>query len=226
MIVAVHQPNYLPYLGYFHKMARCNVLVLLDNAQLGTRSYTQRVKIRSSNGDTWLTVPALVKDRHGQRINEVEIDNTQAWQKKHWKTLLQSYGKASWFARYSGFFEEIYQSEHHLLGQLNERLIRYVAEMLEISTQIVPESSLSVCGTGTERIINICRTLDADIYLSGQGGKNYLEEERFVESGIQLCYQSFEHPIYPQLHGEFLPYMSIIDLLFNCGDESRNILLD
>lgn len=225
MIVAVHQPNYLPYLGYFHKMAHCDVFVLLDDVQFARRSYTQRVKIKTPNGDRWLTIPVLTKDKRDQRINEVEIDNTQAWGKKHWKSLLHSYRQASYFSMHSDFFEGIYAREYHQLGGLNECLIRYLADELKISTSIVRASSLNVKGKRTERIINICKALGGDIYLSGISGRNYLTEEKFTEAGIQLQYQDFQHPIYPQLHDEFLPYMSVVDLLFNCGDESRYILL-
>lgn len=225
MIIAVHQPNYLPYLGYFHKMAQCDLFVLLDDVQLGTRSYTQRVKIRMSGGDTWLTVPVLTKDRPNQPINEVEIDNTQTWGKRHWKSLIHSYHKTRHFSRYSDFLEEIYKKEHPYLGEFNELLIQYLVNELDICTKIVKASSLKVNGQGSDRIINICQALGGDTYLSGKSGKDYLDEKKFAEAGIALQYQIFEHPIYPQLHGEFLAYMSIVDLLFNCGAESRSILL-
>lgn len=225
MIVAVHQPNYLPYLGYFHKMAQCDVFVLLDNVQFGTRPYTQRVKIKTPQGESWLTVPVLTKNKHNQRIHEVEIDHNQTWRKTHWKSLQQNYAKTPYFSHYRDFFEALYASEHCWLGQLNERLIRYLADKLEISVPLVLESSLRVTGEETERIINICQALGADTYLSGKSGRAYLNEARFEQAGLQLQYQDFQHPVYPQPYGEFLPYMAVVDLLFNCGDKSRDILL-
>lgn len=225
MRVAVHQPNYLPYLGYFHKMAQCDVFVLLDNVQFGTRPYTQRVKIKTAHRDSWLTVPVLSKNKHGQRIHEVEIDNNQPWRKTHWKSMQQNYAKAPYFSQYRDFFEEFYTREHQRLGQFNEFLIRYLAGKLEISTRLVPESSLHVAGEETDRIINICQALGADTYVSGKSGRDYLDEEKFVKANLQLQYHDFQHPVYPQLYGKFLPYMSVVDLLFNCGNNSRDILL-
>lgn len=225
MRVALHQPNYLPYLGYFHKMAHCDVFVLLDDVQFAKRSYTQRVKIRTEDGEAWLTVPVLTRKKRFQLICEVEIDAAKAWEKKHWKSLVQSYRKASCFAAYRDFFEGIYAQQHVRLGELNERLIRYLAGELGISTRIVKSSSLRIMGSRTPRIISICEALGGDSYLSGKSGRLYLDEVKFAEARIRLHYQDFQHPVYPQLHGEFRPYMSAVDLLFNCGDKSREILL-
>lgn len=224
MKVTIHQPNYLPYLGYFHKMAQCDVFVLLDDVQFMKRSYTQRVKIKAASGDLWLTIPVFTKNRRSQIINEVEIDTTQPWERKHWKTLVQSYNKARYFSVYSEFFEAVYESKHQNLGEFNEHMILKLAAELDIHTRLIKASSLGVSGVRTEKIIGICKALGGDIYLSGTSGVHYLEEEKFHEAGIRLEYQEFQHPIYPQLHGGFEPNLSVVDLLFNCGRESKYYL--
>ena len=225
MRVAIHQPNYFPYLGYFHKMANCDVFVILDDVDFAKRSYTQRTKISTPTGEAWLTIPVLTKDRGEQRISDVEIDNTQPWARKHWRTLLHSYQQARHFSSYSDSLAGTYEGEHRWLAELNVSLIRRVADLLGVATPLVKASSLKVEGKRTDRIIDICRKLGADGYVSGKSGRDYMDEGKVAEANILLYYQDFQHPVYQQVHGEFKYYMSILDLLFNCGEKSGQILL-
>lgn len=224
MIVAIHQPNYLPFLGYFHKMSRCDVFVLLDNVQYVKGYYIQRVKIKTPKGADWLGVPVLNHGRHGQLINATEIDPTQNWQERHWKTLFLNYAKAPFFERYAAFLQDVYAGRWERLSDLNEHLIRFVMSELTISVELVKASQLDASGHSSDLLVNICKELGATTYLSGNGAKDYLDPEKFAEAGIELRFNDFEHPVYPQLHGPFAPYLSTIDLLLNCGPESRSIL--
>ncbi|MBP7056398.1 MAG: WbqC family protein [Candidatus Omnitrophica bacterium] len=228
MIVAVHQPQYLPWLGYFHKIANCDKFVFLDNVQYKDREFQNRNKIRTKDGPMWLTVPVSSKGRGRQIISRVLIDNGFEWKRKHLAALKTSYGHAPFFESYFPFFEKVSDKRWERLSDLNFHIIEYILKELGISKPIYFESELGTKSQKTDRIIEICRKLASDTYLSGAGGKDYLEEEKFSSSGIKLVYQKFDHPVYKQQFmkddKDFMPYMSIVDLLFNEGPKSREIL--
>lgn len=218
MIVSVHQPNYLPWLGYFLKIANSDIFVFLDNVPYTKNSIINRNKIKTEHGAMWLTVSVLTKGRYGQLINEVEINNNVPWSKIHWKTIWANYAKAPYFQSYSSLFESVYQREWRKLSELNETLIRLICEIFSIKgVKFIRASELNVSGKSTELLINICKALGADTYLSGFGGKKYMNEKLFEKRGIELKYYEFQHPIYKQLWGDFISNLSVIDLLFNEG---------
>jgi hypothetical protein len=225
MVIAVHQPQYIPWLGYFHKIAKCDSFVFLDNVQYKTREFQNRNRIRTDKGWMWLTVPVVTKDGCRIRMADVEIDNTMPWQRKHLGSIKTSYATAPYFKEYYGFFEDTFQRQWLKLSDLNVHITRFVMGQLSITTPIVFESELNVITPKTQRIIDICRKMNADIYLSGVGAKEYLEESLFPEQRITLYYQHFDHPEYKQCFEPFMPYMSVIDLLFNHGPASKDILL-
>jgi len=226
MIVAIHQPNFLPWLGYFYKISQCDVFVLLDNVQYTKNSFINRNRIKTPQGELWLTVPVKIKGRFGQLIKDVEIDNGPNWRTKHMKTLEMNYRRVKFFDQ---VFQKVraayYANDWGNLSQFNTRLLECVLSLLKLEVQLVRASELDVEGASTKLLINICKVLSADTYLSGFGGVKYQEEELFKEAGIALRYYGFDHSVYPQLWGEFIPNLSIIDLLFNCGLESLNIIL-
>ena len=224
MIVSVHQPHYLPWLGYFDKMASSDAFVFLDMVQYKRREFQNRNKIRTGDGWVWLTVPVISKGRYNQRIYEVAIDNTINWQSSHWGKIKTDYDKAPYFKDYSDFFEEVYTNKWDRLTKLNIYVIKYLLACLDIDTPLYLESDLETKTQGTERIIQICKKLGADTYLSGVGGKVYLDEAKLARAGINLEYQDFHHPQYQQQYPGFEPYMSVIDLLFNHGKDSLKIL--
>lgn len=225
MIISVHQPQYLPWLGYFHKMYHSDAFVFLDNVQYKKREYQNRNRIRTKNGDIWLTVPVLRDTEPYSNISGVRIDNSQTWQKKHWKAIYLNYARAPFFKKYSDYFEKVYKTGWDMLADLNMHITRYIAQSLGIDRPIYKESQFNITSKNTARIIDICRALKADTYLSGIGGREYLDEKLFDSSGIKLAYQDFRHPEYTQRYEPFIPYMSVIDLLFNCGDSSFRILM-
>jgi hypothetical protein len=228
MILSVHQPQYIPWLGYFDKIARSDAFVFLDCVQYKEREFQNRNKIRTKDGWIWLTVPVATKGLGRQNIRDVKIDNSFSWRKEHLGGIRAWYGRAPFFEKYNPFFEELYSREWDSLSDLNIRIIGYILKELSISTPVYFESKLDIKNKKTDRIIEICGKIKADTYLSGIGGKEYLEEEKFANSGIILKYQEFKHPVYKQQFmkdkGDFIPYMSILDLLFNEGPRSGEIL--
>ena len=225
MIMSCHQPQYLPWLGYIDKIRASDVFVYLERVQYKKREYQNRNRIKTKDGPLSLAVPVKTKDKYDQLICDVEIDNTDDWRKKHWRAIEVNYHKAPHFNDHKDFFEDLYLREWRMLAPLNEHIIGYILEYLQIVTPIQSDLALDVHAKSTDRIIEICKAVGADAYLSGAGGKSYLEEEKVASHGIRLSYQDFKHPEYPQLYGEFIPYLSTIDLLFNCGKESANILI-
>jgi hypothetical protein len=228
MILAVHQPQYIPWLGYFDKIAKSDCFVFLDQVQYKPREFQNRNKIRTKDGWIWLSVPVISKGLGRQRICDVSIDNEFPWQKKHLKSLRVWYGKAKFFSDYLTFFEEAYTRKWERLVDLNVHIINYILKQLTISKPIYFESQLNIVNNSTERIIEICKKLKVDTYLSGIGGKEYLQEDKFIKTGIKLIYQDFIHPKHHQQFmsddNDFIPYMSMLDLLFNEGPRNREIL--
>jgi hypothetical protein len=224
MIVSAHQPQYIPWLGYFDKIAKSDRFVFLDNVQYKEREFQNRNKIRTKDGSIWLTVPVISKGEGRQNIRDVKIDNELAWQRKHLGSLRSAYASANFFNDYYPFFEEILARDWIFLKDLNIEIIRFILKELSISTPIAFESELKVITASSQRIVDICKNLEADTYLSGSGGRDYLDEKLFARENIKLLYQDFKHPGYKQCFQPFEPFMSTVDLLFNHGKDSREIL--
>ena len=223
-IVGIHQPEHLPWLGFFNKISQSNIFVLLDNVQYEKNYFQNRNRIRTKDGCVWLTVPVLTAGKQSQLIKDVKIDNTKNWCEKHWKTISYSYGNAPFFGRYSGFFKKNYGKKWNHLAKLNESIIKHMIKELGIRVKLVRASDLDVHGSSTDLLLDICKKLDADTYLSGVSGRDYLEENKFKKENIKVMYQDFHHPTYPQQFKPFVSNMSAIDLLFNCGKDSLSIL--
>ncbi|MEK7274777.1 MAG: WbqC family protein [Candidatus Desantisbacteria bacterium] len=226
MIVSIHQPDYLPWLGFFDKICLCDVFVLLDNVQFSKNYFTNRNKIRTSQGWTWLTVPVLTKGKSEQRIDEVKINaiNEKKWAEKQWKTIEQNYKKAPFFSEHADFFCQLYSREWDSLTELNKTIIRYLVDAFGLKTRICEVAEIKTEGNGTELLFNICQALGANTYLSGAFGKEYLDENLFANHGINVVYQEFSHPEYKQVFEPFIHDMSAIDLIFNHGNDSLQIL--
>lgn len=225
MIISAHQPQYLPWLGYFHKIASSDKFLFLDCVQYKKREFQNRNKIRTPQGFLWLTVPVLTKGRYDQFLKEVEIDNTGDWAKSHWLALRTNYTRASHFHTYAPFFEETYARRWTRLVDLSIHIIQFLLKCFEIRTELLMESEIGTEGKATERLIKLALKLEATTYLSGLGGKEYLEEDQFRKAGIGLVYQTFSHPTHPQLFmkssSDFIPNLSAVDLLFNEGSHAK-----
>ncbi|MDP8299242.1 MAG: WbqC family protein [Candidatus Tantalella remota] len=222
MKIAIHQPQYLPWVGYFDKMDRADVFVILDDVQYKKNEWQNRNKIRNADGWQWITVPVVFE--FGQKITEVGIDNKQPWKEKHLRSLEMNYSRADGFKEHFSFFKDAYEKEWKTLVDINGHFINYLKDVLGIQTEIVISSSLGIKTEKTRRLIDICEALNADTYISGAGGADYLEESEFPAHGITLEFQDYKHPEYRQMYEGFESYMSIVDLLFCQGGKSLEII--
>ncbi len=220
--VSIHQPGYLPWLGFFKKIMYSDVFVFLDDIEYAKRQYHNRNQIRTSQGAHYLSVP--VKKKSSDILNKIQLDYSTDWNLNHKKTIEYSYKKAKFFQDYWKFFDELYNKKFEFLIDLNLEIIKFVLKELEIKTKTILSSELDVMEKKSDRNLAICKKLDAEIYLSGFFGKNYLNENDFVKNKIKIEYQNFQHPIYEQLYEPFIPNLSIIDLLFNEGKKTGKIL--
>jgi len=222
MILAAHQPQFMPWLGYLHKMARCDVFVLLDDVQFKKNEFQNRNKIWSAEGGRWLTVPVLHK--FPQDIREVRVNNEPNWRDKERKTLAQTYSRAAHFKDSWGPWDKMYSMGWDSLLDINLYTIEELRRAFGVRTPMKLSSGLGAEGRATERLVNICRKEGADAYLSGAGGRDYLETGLFEKAGIRLFFQEFKHPVYPQFGGEFVPHLSALDAVFHLGPKAPELL--
>lgn len=227
-ILSIHQPNYIPWLGYFYKIAQSDVFVYLDSVQYPRgQSFSARNKVKTPNGPTWLTIPVSIPDGKKGKASFLEVDfATDKWRKKHLRTLQMSYAKAPFFEEILEIIEPIIKEETSFV-ELNISLIEEICNYLDLDTKRVRLSNLlTEYGEKTQLIIDICNAASADTYLSGTGGgKEYNDEVLLNQHDINLIYSDFNHPVYEQLWGDFESHLSILDLLMNHGKDSREILL-
>jgi len=225
MRIGILQPGYLPWLGFFEQMYKSDVFVIYEDVQYDKHGWRNRNRIKTANGVQWLTVPILVKFEEHPLISEVEVDNKQNWRKKHLSAIQQSYSKAPFYKEYADIFEEAYSRDWEYLIDIDMYFITKLSECLGMgSKKIIRSSTLDATGDRVERLVNICKMFKADTFYEGAAGRNYLDEKHFAGHGIRLEFQDYKHPIYNQLYGDFVPYLSVIDLLFNHGEESLAIL--
>ncbi len=223
MKVAIHQPQFFPYPGFFHKVSSADAFVIMDDVQYDKR-FTNRNKILAPQGPMWLTVPIDKADKFSSNM-DVRVNNALPWRAEHWKKITYSYRNSACFHLYREYLEDLYQRQHDLLFDLNLETTKAVMRWLDIDIPVVRESQLGVTGEGTQRLVNVCRAVGADTYVSGVGGKGYMDEELFRAHGVTLQYQLYEPTPYPQRFAtEFVPNLSILDMLFNLGPEARRIL--
>lgn len=224
MILAAHQPQFAPWLGFFDKLDRADVFVLLDNVQFKKNEWQNRNRIKGAGGAQWLTVP--VSFRLGQRINEVAISHRQNWPRRQLASLRSCYGRAAHFEPVLARYEDLLCGRRwEGISELNVALLGALTRCLRISTRVVLASELDGRHEDPDlRLIGLCRELQADTYLAGAGGRAYMNLERYRTAGIRVIFQEYHHPVYPQLFGGFEPALSVLDLLFNCGPRSLNVI--
>ncbi len=222
--VCIRQPGYLPNIGFFQKLMACDTFVYLDDTGYASEKWDNRNKIRSDTESMWLTVPILRKTKNN--LNEIFIANNGSWKKKHLRSIKYHYSKASYFNTYWPKLENILNKKWEKLIELNLELINWIKLELNIETTTILSSDLEIQEIGNAKLVQICKKLNATTYISGRMGKSYLDESLFTNQDIKVIYENFPHPKYSQIHEGFYPNMSIIDLLFNKGDESRSIVLN
>lgn len=223
-VVGILQPGYLPWLGFFEQMQQADVFVYYDDVQFEKGSWRNRNRIKTAQGPQWLTVPVLTKGEDFPLIREVRINPAESWTKKHIKAMGQNYGKAPFFAAYAPELFAILEKPRKFLLDLDLELLAWLREKLGIDTPVRCSSELGIAGRNVERLIAIIRHLDGRVFYEGRAGMDYIDPAFFAAAGIEVRFQEYAHPVYPQLYGEFVPYMSVMDLLFNCGPESLAII--
>ena len=223
-LVCIRQPGYLPYIGFFKKIQSSDVFVYLDDTKYVSHGWDNRNKIKTDTGSMWLTVP-INRNSMGDLMN-VLIENNDEWKKKHLRSIQINYQKSPFFETYWDSLRKIYEKPWEKLIDLNLALIDFFNSELNIETESFRSSELDVGSTGSNKLLEICEKLNADTYLSGSSGHDYLDETIFQAKKIKVIYENFEHPKYRQRGKDFLPNMAIIDLLFNEGENSKKILSD
>lgn len=222
MRAAISQPTYLPWMGYFGMIDLVDVFVFYDDVQFEKCSWQCRNRIKLPDGNAiWLSVPSM-RDELDTLIYDVKIKEHPDWAKKHWLTIYHSYLKAACFNLYQEKIESIYKMKHESLCDLNIYIIKELTKLLGIKSPVFIRSSelTGLTGKKTDRVLSVLEKIGADEYISTEGTKVYLETDKFKQKGIKLYWYIYNHPVYPQMGNDFIPYLSAVDLLFNTGGKA------
>lgn len=222
--LVVLQPGYLPWIGFFDQLNRSDVFIYYDDVQYDKNGWRNRNRIKSPQGILWLSVPVLTKGIEDKQIKNMLIDNRSNWNTKQLKSISMCYAKAPYFKNYFPELEELLSKTWDNICELDIALVELISKWLKLERKIYRSSELGIYGSKSERLLNFCKHLGADNYLSGNAAQDYLDVDLFKQSNINITWQDYEHPVYEQINGEFIPYLSVIDLIFNMGEESRKIL--
>lgn len=229
-VVAVHQPNFFPWLGYFNKIARSDIFIFMDNAQFPKTggTWVNRVHLLVHQQPAWVTAP-VVRSYHGTRsIGEMEINNTLPWREKLLRTITSNYGRASFFKQVYPLLEQLVNYSTDSVAAYNLNAIQALSRKFGLDvSKFELGSSLNVDGHATDLLIAMVKKVGGSAYLSGGGAGGYQEDEKFALAGLELIYQNFEHPTYFQFRSkDFVAGLSVIDALMNCGlDQTRELIL-
>jgi hypothetical protein len=217
--VVIHQPDFLPYLGFFQRFLSADEFVVLDHVQFVTgtsSSWTHRDKIKTDKGEKWLTL-SVRKACMDTPINAIELSKSVDWVSSNLNLLKQNYRRAPYFNEVFPFLVELYDKPPKLMMDFNLRSIELLMDLLDVRLPMVLSSTLQPVGRSNEMLIDLLGKVGATHYLSGKGGREYMQPKKYEQAGIKVVWQIFEHPVYPQQFGAFIPYLSTIDVLFNCG---------
>lgn len=221
----IHQPDFMPYLGFFHRLLHADLFIILDHVQFvhSNRSWTHRDKIKTATGESWLTI-SVVKAPRNTPINEIQLSDNN-WREQNLNLLRQNYRTAPYFSELFPMVQELYALPCKSLQDFNVASIKMLMNWFSIDVPLLFSSDLQPNGKKNELLVDLLRKVDASKYLSGVGARDYYDPEPFQRAGIEVLWQDFKHPVYPQQFGEFSPYLSSIDLFFNCGiEQARKIL--
>ena len=222
-IIAIHQPNFIPWLGYFHKIAQSDIFVLLDTVSYSKNSFINRNRIKTPQGEQWLTLPVTKPFYNSSQIKDVQLSQPVFVLPKILRTIQMNYGKTPHFKKYFTQFEAILMQPYSNMATINIDIIKWLVESFSIQTPLIKSSTLAVSTIEpTQRLIEICKKLDGKLYYSGRGGDNYQQHGKFKEENIEVILTDFKHPLYPQLWGDFIPNLSALDYLFNVGPIAKD----
>ena len=228
MKISIIQPLYLPWLGFFEMIAASDAYVAFDHVKFEPSSWQQRNRIKGPNGPFFITVPVRKARAGHDRICDREIEYGEPWVKKHMKSLELFYRKAAYFDRYFPGIRSILENRFRNIADLNVELIQLLLGFLGIEKKVIRSSGLALGKDGNlgknERLIHLMKVVGATSFYEGASGANFIDVSRFESEGMEVSFQMYDHPTYPQVHGEFVPYMSVVDLLFNCGDGALGVI--
>jgi len=213
MVVTIHQPDFLPWLGFFKRWKQSDIYIVLDDVQFIRRGWHHRDKIKTVHGAEWLTVPVKKRSRYYQKISEVEIDYHENWQQSHFGIVKAAYSKAKNFNLVFDVLTNIYSKNHRFLIDLNMDFLKFCAAQLGIDTPVLKASTYSTKETKSRKLLELVNAVGGSVYLTGSGSMDYLDEKIFSEAGVEVKWQEYEHPIYPQLYGKFEKTLSVLDYL-------------
>lgn len=227
-IVTIHQPEFIPWLGFFNKLWHCDIFIILDKVQFKKNNFENRNKVRTKNtpGWTWITIPVLIKGKFGQKIDEVLINDEMAprWRIAILNTIKLSYGRSRYFDDIYPIIEKNIMQATENLVDINISLLAAIINYLGMNKKILRQSDLRVFSDKSQLLAELVRASGANVYLSGQSGKSYLDQDIMQAHNIRVIYQEFKHPVYKQPHGSFIEGMSIVDLLLNYGKDSVDFI--
>lgn len=222
--LVVSQPMFLPWVGLFEQVKLSDVFLHYDDVQLPQgRSFMSRVQIKTANGIVWLTAP-IDRKRSGKLINEVLFSSSEDWRSKHLKTIRNSYSRAPYFEEMFDIVQEIYAFQTDHLSEFNVNAILVISRWLGLVSQFGYTSASGIGGSGTQRLVDLCESTKCDTYVTGLGGLKYLKHNKFEQKSIQVRYMDYRKKPYPQMYGRFVPYVSIIDAIANCGEKTRDLV--
>jgi hypothetical protein len=226
MILSANQPYFFPYPGFFYKAYRSDVFVILDTVQFprGT-TWITRNRFKHHQGNLWMTVPVKKKGLDLQKINDVRLCHDGRWAKKHFESMRNAYANAPYVKEHLIFLEELFSTKFEKLIDFNLKIIRYLMKHLQIYTEVILLSELDIPAKGDQLLIEMCRKLEASQFLAQRAARKYLDADRFTEAGIQLTDVKPPSPVYPQLWGSFIPNLSALDLVLNCGSKAHDIMI-
>lgn len=222
MNVSAHQPAYLPWLGYLHRIAISDQFIILDDVQFEKNSYTNRNQVKGPNGAVWLTVPVSLKGHLSAKIRDIKIASDNRWAGKHLKTLNQAYSKSPFFNDHIDFFRTVFEQTWDHIVDINHVVLDYFLEQFAIDTPLVNQSELSLEGKKQELILDLCGKVNAAAFIFGKFGQDYVQREVFAAAGIEIFFHEYSSQPYPQLWGDFIPNLSALDMLFNVPADELN----
>ena len=221
--VCIHQPDFIPYLGFFHRLIETDIFIILDDAQFIRDGWHHRDQVKNSAGKTWITLPVNREDLF-KTIRDVRLVQPQDWKTKHLNQLKENYRKAPFFGMYFPRIEAIYAKNHDRLIEINLDFLEFLFEFFNLEPRPLFSSDLHIPGKSTDRLVELVQQVGGDRYLTGTGSRAYLEEVKFTEKGIAVAWQKFDPPDYPQMHGEFISHLSSIDMVFNLGPAAKDFI--
>jgi len=225
LVLTAHQPVYLPWLGLFHKIALADRFVYFDDVQYQKKDWNNRNRIKTNQGAIWLTVPVMSKNHYAQKVKDIRINNQLPWRRKHFKSISLAYKRARYYNRYIPVFEDVYSRDWQKLSDLNEYFLKFFLEELGIAVPFYRLSDFELKSKKSDLVLDMCKKMQADIYIFGIQGKDYADVDAFNRANIQVYFQDYRHPTYEQAGGDsFISHLSVIDLLFNHGEDSREII--